>query len=381
LKLLLLTPYFQPAHTYGGPIVSIGHLCAALHQNHQGLTVLSTNADGGNDLPLATGQANLRYGYPVFYFKRRTWKPAFFAPALLLYLYRNAEKFDAIHIHTWWNLTAIPAVWICRIKGIRPVLSPRGMLSSYSFEHRKSGIKSIFHRLVGRFLLRRTILHATSSQEADECRQLIPDWPYFIAPNFIFFPPTPPIHEGPAPDAPFRLLFLSRIHEKKGLELLFQVLSNIDFPFECYVTGTGEKEYIDSLKILAAQLGIDTYLRWQSWAGEADKYHLLGHADLMVLPSYNENFANVVLESLSVGTPVLLSTGVGLSDYVLEHDFGWVVQREERALTEGLNQARKDGSKRARIRANAPSRIRKDFAPETVVQHYIAAYQSACRTH
>jgi glycosyltransferase involved in cell wall biosynthesis len=115
-------------------------------------------------------------------------------------------------------------------------------------------------------------------------------------------------------------------------------------------------------------------IRWLGWIEGQEKFRLLAEADLLVLTSYNENFANVVLEALAVGTPVLLSEQVGLSDYVREKGMGWVTPLDAGSIAAALETAWKAEEERSRIRAQAPLRIREDFEAVQVAKRYLEAY-------
>src|SRR5690606_32929737 len=123
---------------------------------------------------------------------------------------------------------------------------------------------------------------------------------------------------------PFRLLFLSRIEEKKGLDTLFDALSRCSIHWELAIAGDGQPGYLEQLKSQTSTLGIDRHIRWLGHVGVDEKFEVIRQHDLLVLPSHDENFANVVVESLSVGTPVLISKQVGLADYVQSLNLGWV---------------------------------------------------------
>ena len=154
----------------------------------------------------------------------------------------------------------------------------------------------------------------------------------------------------------------------------------VSFPFELRIAGSGEDSYLASLKNLAAELGIDRRVTWLDWVGGEGKFRTLSEAGLLVLTSQNENFANVVIESLSVGTPVLLSDQVGLCDYVLEKDLGWVTPLDVAQITLTLENAFRDEAKRRRIREQAPRLIRRDFEEREVAVGYFKAYQRFCPT-
>jgi len=104
----------------------------------------------------------------------------------------------------------------------------------------------------------------------------------------------------------------------------------------------------------------------------------LGGADLMVLTSYNENFANVVVESLAVGTPVLLSREVGLSDYVLEKELGWICDTTVESIRDALREAYGNVGKRQLIRQIGSEKIRADFDPGMLAWRYADMYALQC---
>jgi glycosyltransferase involved in cell wall biosynthesis len=282
------------------------------------------------------------------------------------------KKKQVIHVHSWWNLVVIPTLLICRIRGLRPVFSPRGMLSPFSL---KSPIKRLFHYGIGRWLLESTILHATSMQEAKEALMLIPGWAHFILPNIIDLPSLGVYQNKKTTSDCFRFIFLSRIHPKKGLEMLFASLAELPFNWQLQIVGEGDTEYTSSLQKLAEDFGISNHLVWSGWLNGAEKFQALANADLFVLPSLNENFANVVLESLAVGTPVVISDQVGLHDYISAKNLGWVLPLDKEAWVQALQSAWEDSLSRTRIRLQAPALTHEDFGAEHLAKQYLAAYQ------
>ncbi len=336
------------------------------------VTVATTTADGKRELPVFKKEPRLVDGVPVFYFPRWVGDPVQFSPALLGWLWKNVRRFDAVHIHSWWNVTVLLSVGICVIRGVRPVLSPRGMLSPFSLSGRA---KATFHRLAGRFLLKKTFLHATSEQELRECRELLSDWEGAVLPNFLTLPSTSVFQKKEAAPGRLRLLFLSRIHQKKGLELLFEALATASFDWSLDIAGDGEAEYIDSLKSLSEKLGIAPRVRWLGWVGAGERQAAFQSADLMVLPSHNENFANAVVESLAAGTPVLVSRHVGLSDYVSEKKLGWVCDTTAGDISQKLAEIAAAPTELERVSATCAEQVGRDFDPDVLVKKYLELYQ------
>ena len=96
----------------------------------------------------------------------------------------------------------------------------------------------------------------------------------------------------------------------------------------------------------------------------------------MILISKNENFANVVIESLSVGTPVLLSEEVGLSAYVKENGLGWVCQSSAIDLSKAIVSIAENKLDSNRIREAAPQIIARDFEDKILIDRYLSFYNS-----
>lgn len=371
--LLHLSPSYKPAYHYGGPTLSISRLCEALHAAGQEVQVLTTTANGSSELEVPRGVRVEVAGVACWYYSRWTGDHSHFSPALLWAFWRSLPQAQVIHIHSWWNLVVMPAVLLCRLRGVRPVLSPRGMLSPYTL---RSPLKRLFQRWVGAWLLRGTILHATSEQEAAEALELVPGWAHFVLPNIIELPALGQYPSDQEGSEVFRLVFLSRVHPKKGLETLLAALAQLDFPWHLQVVGTGEATYLAQLQAEASTLGIAAQLEWLGWREGAEKFQLLANADLYVLPSQNENFANAALEALSVGTPVLLSAQVGLSAYVRVQDLGWVYDGTAAGLVQALQRAYLAAGQRTAIQQKAPSQVHADFGAERIAQEYLAAYQN-----
>ena len=367
-----ISPSYKPAYIYGGPTLSVSRLAEVLNEAMHSVEVITTSANGAQELDVLLGKPQIIDGVKCTYFLRWTKDHSHFSPALLWVFYWNIRKSKTIHIHSWWNLVTIPAVFLCRLRGIRPILSPRGMLSPYTF---KSPVKRLFHHFIGRWLLKGTVLHATSTQEAQEALTLIPNWPHFILPNIIELPALGAYSPTTAKKDHFSMIFLSRIHPKKGLETLFEALSSVDFSWRLQIVGEGEESYVSLLKNLAREYSITDRIDWLGWRNGSEKFQLLADADLFVLPSQNENFANVVLESLAVGTPVILSDQVGLSEYVIKQNFGWVYSGGSTELAQQLHLAWNDQNRCEAIRSEAPLQVHTDFGADTLAQQYLAAYQ------
>ena len=109
-----------------------------------------------------------------------------------------------------------------------------------------------------------------------------------------------------------RLLFLSRVHVKKGIEFLIDAVADLRDElcgYEIVVAGPGEKAYVEKLKKLTSERGVGDMFRFTGSVFGEQKWQMYKEADLFVLPTHSENFGIVVPESLASGTPVITTHG------------------------------------------------------------------------
>lgn len=389
MKIIHLTASYKPAYIYGGPIQSVAKLCEATtkiiderkEEGNFDLQVLTTTANGDQELNVSPAKPVLIDGVSVTYFKRLTKDHSHFSPQLLWNLkniLQTAKGKNIIHIHAWWNLVSVLSCWVAKWYNIPVVLSPRGMLTAYTQNNRNSFAKRILHWFIGKRLLQYCHIHATSDQEKDDIQKIINPKSITVISNLVNLQASVASSKSMNFDndpTVFHLIFLSRIEEKKGLELLFEALSLLGINWELTVAGSGQEEYVDHLKIKASNLNISKHINWIGQVENKDKYPLIAQHDLLVLTSFNENFANVVIESLSVGTPVLISDQVGLSDYVNSQKLGWITALNVNAIKDTLLIAFLQKEKREMIKASAPEIIRKDFNDDVLANRYLELYK------
>ena len=373
MKILHIIPCYKPAYVYAGVIESVSRLCEALVEAGQTVHVFTTTANGKTELEVKPGVKTDVHGVQVIYFRRLTKDPTHVSPALWMHLWRNGNKYDVIHIHSWWNILVVIAAWICILRGLKIIISPRGMLTSYIFNSTRTATKKWLHKLVGKHELSRSVLHATALSEFDECTKLIKGWKGFVLPNILFLST---ININRITNASFTLLFLSRIHPKKGLELLFQALKDLPFSVRLRIGGSGDEGYVAKLKAYAEQLGIASKLEWLGWKNREEKFVELMQSDCFILTSHNENFANVVIESLHVGTPVIISEEVGLAPFVRDNHLGWVTSLNANAIHEAIKDAYADVAQREFVNKSGRAIISRSFDPPVLIEQYIKNYSS-----
>ncbi|WP_448702987.1 XrtY-associated glycosyltransferase XYAG1 [Mucilaginibacter sp. AW1-3] len=371
MKILFIVPYYKPAYAYGGPIVVISMLAERLVLLGHDVTVYTTASNVKSELKVAKNQEVIVDGVKVYYFSKLTGDNTYISFTLWRYLNQTATDYDVIHIHTWWNFLVLGAALICRNKGIKPIISPHGMLSDYILYNRNVLAKKWVHKLIGKNLLKNSWLHVSTGMEWDESKRIIEEWDGEIIPNLVKLPGKKyPRENNPV----FTIGFLSRIDPKKGLDILIKALSKVDFDYKLLIAGSGEAHYIDTLKAITHKNGNSKKVEWVGWKGGDGKFEYLSQIDLMALTSHSENFAIVVIESLAVGTPVFISDQVGLFKFVNEKDYGWVTHNKVEEVTSKLNELYKEKGKFTRINNECPAQIAHQYEESHLVEQYLQLY-------
>lgn len=371
-RILHVTASYKPSYVYGGPIYAISALCEALAKDGSSVSVLTTTANGTSELDLNPGTEYNLDGVQVRYYRRWTKDHSHFSPGLFATLFRECARYDIIHIHSWWNLVSMISLMLCLMRGVRPVLTLRGTLSGHTFSHNHSRVKQLFHSFFGRKLLSRALIHVTSQKEANETKLVVPEAKLVVIPNLLQLPILD-ISPSTTSHGKLNLLFLGRIHPVKNLELLLEslLITGNEFPYSLDIVGSGEKEYVELLKLKYAGL---TDIHWVGEKQGEEKIQHIDKADILVLLSHTENFGNVILEALSRGTAVIVSEFVGLSDYVQMNKLGWVISSEVTELTSILSLVANQREGILDIRKRAPQLIERDFGRKAILESYMNMY-------
>ncbi|MDR3651550.1 MAG: glycosyltransferase [Paludibacter sp.] len=248
------------------------------------------------------------------------------------------EKPDIVHINGIWE----PQIWLfqkaAQQLGIKVLLSPHGMLEPYIL-NRHSFKKKIGLVLYQRKALNNVdFLHATAKSELDQIRKLGYNQPACVIPNGIEISHAKEKTEW---NNVQNILFLSRIHHKKGIEFLIEAVAKLQLSYlKITIAGEGSSTYIDSLKKLTVQRNVSNQFEFVGGIYGESKWELMQQSDLFVLSTYSENFGFVVPEALATGLPVITTTGTPWQELETFKCGWWIdlnVANLTRALTEAVN--------------------------------------------
>ena len=259
---------------------------------------------------------------------------------------QELESIDLIHDHGVWQRCHIAVARCATRRGIPRVVSPRGMLEPWALSQKKWKKRIAWFLYQRRLLTQCRLVHATSTAEESNLRKLGLTMPIAVIPNGMDLPSlAPPGVEGFAkPATPRNALFLSRLHPKKGLELLIEAWAKIrPSHWHLLVAGPGDPNYIQFLKDLVARHHLQAEIEFLGPISDHEKPSLFERAELFLLPSYSENFGMVVAEALSFGIPVITTTGCPWSE-LESFRCGWWVEPTAGSISDALSEATTLGS-------------------------------------
>lgn len=248
-----------------------------------------------------------------------------------------------LHSHGIWKYSNHCAARVAAKSGAQLVISPRGMLQPWSLEQRALRKTIIWNVADRQHLVSARLLHATSEIERQAIRSIGLSNPVAVIPNGIelprselaphrkaFFDSHPQLSEKHI------LLFLSRIHVKKGIELLLEVWPSIHGHYrnwELVLAGPSDEVSSDVLTALRVMPGT-TYLGPVYGEKRCDAF---AAATAFVLPSFSENFGLVIGEALAHGLPVITTDMTPWSE-LTPRNCGFYIPATADALESALQQ-------------------------------------------
>lgn len=362
---------------FGGPSEALVGL--ALAQVHAGLEVKvvapgspgpSTNADR-----LRSGGAEVALLHAV---PGRFWGHA----PMIEALGRLVSATDIVHIHALWEGIQHGAAVLGRRLGRPYVMRPCGMLDPWSLSQGRLRKRLYLWWRLRTDLDGAAAIHFTTQSESQGARPLGLEARALVIPNgldladFAVLPTRGGFRvRHPRVGERRIVLFLGRLHPKKGLDLLIPAWAKLALPDAVLVvTGPDADGYARHVDALARAAGVaDSVLLTGPLYGD-ERLAALVDADLFVLPSRQENFGIAVVEALAAGTPVLVSDQVALHGEILEAAVGGVVRLEVDDLARGLSRWLSDEPTRRAAASAARPFVRERYDWERIAGRWAKEY-------
>lgn len=269
-----------------------------------------------------------------------------YAPEMLADLLEHAA--DVAHLHALWMFTSIATRSWSRSTGQPHVITINGMLDDWALENSAMKKKVAGWLYENDNLREAACLHVNTEEELRAVRRYGLENPVCIIPNGVTLPdpePDPPAPWGARiPDSANVLLFLGRIHPKKGIDRLIRAWANASADvrdgWHIAIVGWDDGGHRAKLESMLQQHGVASSIHFLGSMFGDEKDAAYHHADAFVLPTHSEGLPMAVLEAWSHGLPTLITDACNFPEAIndgaairIENDVPTLTQDLERALS------------------------------------------------
>ncbi len=367
---------------YGGPSQMILGFAAGLARQGVEVTILTTDSNGDQgqpplDVPL--DKPVFQDGYQIRYFRCSPFRRYKFSAELLQWLDHHVKEFDIAHIHALFSPVSTASAMICRYGKLPYILRPLGTLDPADLEKKKVLKKAYIALFEKPNLAGAAAIHFTSHLEAKVSARFGLSTQDLIIPLGVNAPaPVSPKQTSEASSP--RILFMSRIEPKKGLDLLISALEkllseNINFHLILAGNNPQDAEYEAKIRRQIEESTLANHTTITGFVSGEVKARLLQEADIFVLPSYYENFGIAVAEAMVSGLSVVISNQVYIWEDVEQAKAGWVGNCDVESLAGVLRLALQDPAERKQRGLNAQQYALKHYNWDNIAKQIIQIYQ------
>jgi glycosyltransferase involved in cell wall biosynthesis len=323
-----------------------------------------------------------RYFRRQMYFYTMSWP-------LSQWLRNNVAAYDVIHIHALFSFSVASAAWWASHYGVPYVVRPLGTLNRWGIENRRPWLKQASLRLIDRRVLSgAAAVHFTSEEEREEGALVASVRRPVIIPNPVDLqfdrcrlPAGWLRSRYPAIAGKKIILFLSRLHPKKGLDLLLAAFARLraqNSDVALVLGGAGDEKFVEGLHLQARSLGVESDVVWAGFLEGEFKQAAMAEADMFVLPSYSENFGVAAVEAMAAGLPVIVSDHVGIHREIAAASAGLVTPCQAEALAAALQRLLENPGLRSEVGRNGMV-LAQSYSPAKIGERLIELYSNITR--
>ena len=326
----------HPDPRYGGLSSAVPALAASLAAGHPIDTRLAAFCNAGEQFrPESMGEEQVTF-WPA---SRAAWM---LRGGVTGEFAEEVRRADGLHIHGLWEQSTAVACRLARRMGKPYVLSAHGMLEPWALAA-KAMKKRIYAALLERDnVARAACLHALTEAEARQYREFGAKGPIAVVPNAVRVPEALDAEMFLKEHQELRgkrlMLFLSRLHPKKGLNMLFEAWSRTapkHADAQLVIAGPDADGMQAKLRSEAARLGVEATVTFTGMLAGAMKWSALAAAECYVLPSYSEGLSMALLEAMGAGLPVIATRACNMPE-ITACDAGWEIEANIAALTSSV---------------------------------------------
>ncbi|MDX2141366.1 MAG: glycosyltransferase [Chloroflexota bacterium] len=412
MHILHVTPYYAPAYAFGGVVRAVEGLAQALFRRGHRLTVLTTDAydlshpyEGALESD-EQGIRVIRVRNLVYPFRRLNLSTPI---AMRDRASQLLDDVDVVHLHELRTVEALLVAPLAHQRGIPIVLSPHGTLP---ISTGRGGLKQLWDQLLSPVVMHRVaaVVGLTDDETAQartfaertgdsSGRRSSASIHLATIPNGVDLAISGPVsgikgtqlpvqnsepgtehHElrttnyqlGVMNATTVTVLFLGRLHARKGVDILARAFMRANIPNSRLVIAGPDEGMLPALQALAAQ---DSRIELVGFLDGAARLHALAQADVFALPATGEGLSMALLEAMAAGIPLLISPGCHLPE-AERAGAALIVPPEIEPLADALRVLMSDAERRQGMGEAARKLAEERFSWEGVAAQWEATYEN-----
>ncbi|MGI9013118.1 MAG: glycosyltransferase [Phycisphaerales bacterium] len=369
----------------GGVVRAVLDICSLMAQSGHDITILTGD---GSDVSAEWLRESQHHPSVVLLPDHADGSGARFSEGALALAEEVIAKADVVHLHTVWDRANLQCGALATRHNVRYVITAHGMLDDWSMAQRALK-KRLYHFMFLRSFFREAhAVHLTASHEKTQAERWFPKEKGVVIPLIFDLEPYRELPgSGPARAAIAALktpgpkvLFLSRIHPKKSVEVLIDAIAKVRSMPGCsetqlLIAGTGDAAYEAQLKEQVEQLGLHEHVHFLGLVVGEEKISLFETADVFALPTSQENFGFVLVEALATQTPVVTTKGVDIWPELEASGGALIEDRSADVFARAIGALLLDSPRRERMGEVGRKWVFEYLEPSHIVKQFEAMYQ------
>jgi glycosyltransferase involved in cell wall biosynthesis len=384
MKILHITPSYEPAWHLGGVVRSLGQLCQGLAKLGHEVTVYATDSGRDCRLEVPVNQPVRLGEVSVHYFKTDFNLKFAYSRAFGVACRDTLKNFDLIHMTAFWCYPGIVGGHYARRYRIPYVISTAGTVRRTAMRHKSLKKWLYLYAFELRNLRGAAAIRCVTDMEQQQNAYLPIATPSFVVANgieseeFAYLPDPQEARTALGlKENDFIGLFIGRLAPVKRLDLLVDaagLAKQQGVKLTLVIAGPDWGE-AQKLQAAARRWGIDQEVRFWGPVSPEVRNQLLAASNFLALTSEEESFGYAAVEALFAGRPVILSEGVGIFREIEREEAGLVVPLNAEAIAQAIGELFHARAKLKVLGENAYRCARRHFAVEGVARKMALAYE------